>query len=239
MNRPSFTTKLGRVYYDDALNVLRSMEDKSVDLVLIDGPYFTNYKTNHRKDKDHEFCEEIDGDDETDVEEFDMVLKEIYRAMKHDTAFYCFCSPDKIDIVKPMILKYFNYKNSIVWVKNNWTAGDLEAQFGKQYENIIFVNKGRSKIKGKRLPDVWYADRISGNNQIHQNQKPVNLLIRAIESSTNIGDVVLDCYFGSGSTGVACERTGRRYVGVEKNKAKFEKMKDRLVGESKQGKLFY
>ena len=97
------------------------MKSESVDLVLIDPPYFTNYKTNHRKDKKHEFCEEIDGDDETDMEEFDLVLKEIYRVMKKDTAFYCFCSPDKLYIVKPMILKYFNYKNSIVWVKNKRT----------------------------------------------------------------------------------------------------------------------
>ena len=75
---------------------------------------------------------------------------------------YMFCNFDKVDFFKQELQKYFTIKNMIVWVKNNWTMGDLEAQYGKQYELIFYVNKGRRKINGKRLTDVWELGRVAG-----------------------------------------------------------------------------
>ena len=57
---------------------------------------------------------------------------------------YMFCNCDKVDFFKQELENAgFKIKNMIIWVKNNWTAGDLKAQFGKQYEIIFLVNKGR------------------------------------------------------------------------------------------------
>ena len=67
---------------------------------------------------------------------------------------------------------YFKVKNMIIWKKNNWTAGDLKGQFGKQYEILFLANKVRKEINGKRFSDVWEFDKVVGKNQLHQNEKP-------------------------------------------------------------------
>ena len=114
----------------DCIELLKSLDDKSIDLVVTDPPYLIDYKTNHRIDKDHKFCSTIQNDNNPDL--ISNVIKELYRVMKDNTAGYMFCSFDKVDFFKLEIEKYFKIKNIIIWVKNNWTAGDLKAQFGKQ-----------------------------------------------------------------------------------------------------------
>jgi site-specific DNA-methyltransferase (adenine-specific) len=189
------------------------MGDESVDLVVTDPPYGINYKTNHRKDKGHRFNNAINND--ADVTILNDVIDDIWRVMKQNTAFYCFCSSDAVELVKPIIARKFKIKNTIIWVKNNWTAGDLKAQFGKQYEMIIYANKGRRLINGRRDPDVWFHDRVVGRSQVHQNQKPLDLIKRIVSKSSSVGDLVFDPFMGSGTTAVACLETGRRYVGFE------------------------
>lgn len=66
-----------------------------------------------------------------------MYIKECYRVLKNNTAIYMFCSFDKVDFFKAEIEKYFDIKNIIIWKKNNHTAGDLEAQFGKQRTQTV------------------------------------------------------------------------------------------------------
>mgnify|MGYP003091688322 FL=1 len=116
----------------------------------------------------------------------------------------------------------------IIWVKNNWTAGDLKAQFGKQYEIIFLVNKGRCLFNGKRITDVWYFDRVSGNKQVHQNQKPVDLLEQCILKHSNENDIVLDPFMGSGSTGVAGLRLNRNFIGIEIDEKYYQIAKERI-----------
>ena len=116
----------------------------------------------------------------------------------------------------------------IIWVKNNWTAGDLKAQFGKQYEIIFLVNKGRCLFNGKRLTDVWKFNRVSGNKQLHQNQKPVDLLEQCILKHSKEKQVIFDGFMGSGSTGVACINTNRNFIGIELDKKYFSIAKERI-----------
>lgn len=127
-----------------------------------------------------------------------------------------FCSSKKIDFFK-QTLELFNFKikNIIVWEKNNWTAGDLQAQYGQQYEFIILANKGRAKIRGKRLTDIWKFNRVSGNKQLHQNQKPLDLIEQCILKHSDEHDIVFDGFVGSGTTPVACVSTHRHYIGYE------------------------
>ena len=121
--------------------------------------------------------------------------------------------------------------NMIIWVKNNWTAGDLKAQFGKQYEIIFLVNKGRCMFNGKRITDVWNFDRVSGAKQLHQNQKPVNLLEQCILKHSKENDVIFDGFMGSGSTGVACKHLNRNFIGIELDNNYFEIAKKRIEEE--------
>ena len=145
---------------------------------------------------------------------------------------YMFCSCDKVDFFKRQLEEAnFKIKNMIIWVKNNWTAGDLKAQFGKQYEIIFLVNKGRKCFNGKRITDVWNFNRVVGKQQFHQNQKPIDLLEQCIKKHSNEGDVVFDGFMGSGSTGVACVNTNRNFIGIELDKSYFEIAKKRIEKE--------
>lgn len=197
----------------DCLELMKELPDESIDLIVTDPPYLMSYKTNYRNNKNHKFCSEIAGDN--DEELIINYIKECHRVMKENTAMYMFCNFNKVEFFKSNLEKYFNVKNMIVWVKNNWSAGDLKCAYGKQYEIVFLVNKGRCCIRGKRLTDVWEFPRVAGNNLFHQNQKPLNLIKQCIEKHSDEGDIVFDGFMGSGTTAVACVLTGRHYIGYE------------------------
>jgi site-specific DNA-methyltransferase (adenine-specific) len=130
------------LYLGDCLEVMKNIPNGSIDLIVTDPPYLIRYKTNHRKNKNHDFCNEIKNDDNYEL--IHNYIKECYRILKDNKAMYMFCSCDHVDYFKQELEKSgFKIKNMIIWVKNNWTAGDLKAQFGKQYEILFLVNKGR------------------------------------------------------------------------------------------------
>ena len=214
--------------HGSCLDYMPIIPSESVDLVVTDPPYLINYKTNRRKDKNHEFCSPITGD--TDFKLIQNYIRECFRIMKDNTAMYMFCSPNTVDIFKKELERYFTIKNMIIWVKNNWTAGDLKAQFGKQYEILFLVNKGRKFFNGKRLSDVWFFDKITGKEQLHQNQKPLDLIEQCIEKHSNEGDIIFDGFMGSGTTGVACKKLKRKFLGIEISK-KYYDLAKKKIGE--------
>lgn len=173
------------IYNVDCIEFMQTLPDCSVDLIVTDPPYLMKYKTRKRRDKEHKFCNEILGDnDESLISDY---IKECYRILKDNSACYMFCNSNKVEFFKTELSKYFNIKNIIVWVKNNHTAGDLVAQFGKKYEFIFYVNKGRCPIRGGRLTDVWEFDKVSNAELIHQNQKPIDLIKQCILKSSDEG----------------------------------------------------
>jgi len=222
-------TDNGVLLNGDCLEVMKEIPKECIDLILTDPPYLINYKTNYRKDKKHDFCNPIQNDNNYElISEF---IKRSYDLLKNNKAFYCFTSWKKIDYFKTEIEKYYNIKNIIVWVKNNWTAGDLKAQFGQQYENIIYANKGRAFFNGKRDSDVWFFNRVSGKKQKHQNEKPLDLIEHVLNKHSNKNDVVLDCFAGSGSTLLGCEKLNRKWIGIELNEEYCEIVKQRIEGD--------
>ena len=222
--------ELNRIYNGDCIEGMKAMPNESVDLIVTDPPYLISYKTNYRKDKSHKFGKEIANDNDPYV--ISEYIKECHRIMKDNTAMYMFCSFDKVDFFKQELEKYFKVKNMIVWVKNNHTAGDLKAQFGKKYELVFLVNKGRALFNGKRLTDVWEFDRVVGNNQLHQNQKPVELIEQCIIKHSNVGDVVFDGFMGSGTTAIACLNTDRKYIGFELDEEYYKIAEQRIKDEA-------
>lgn len=83
-------------------------------------------------------------------------------------------------------------------------------------------------IRGKRWSDVWNFDRVSSGIAIHQNQKPVPLLERCIESFSDAGQFVFDPFAGSASTAIAALNTGRNFGGVELDSSEYDKAVSRL-----------
>lgn len=208
--------ELNKIYNEDCLEGMKRIPDKSIDLIVTDPPYLVNYKTGRRKDKTHIFNKVILNDDNEQL--IIDYINECYRILKNNSAMYMFCSSDKVDFFKQQLENKFKIKNMIIWIKNNHTAGDLKGAFGRKYEIIFLVAKGVNHFNGKRLTDVWEFDRVSGKKQLHQNQKPLDLIKQCIEKHSDDGDLVFDGFVGSGTTAIACKELNRNYIGFELDK---------------------
>ena len=204
-----------KLIHGDCLEEMQKLIDDGVkvDLICTDPPYLMNYKTNHRKDKTHDFCKPIAND--TNFELIKDIMPLLFELLNRGGAIYMFCNANHIDYFKQQIEQHFTLKNILIWVKNNWSAGDLKGAYAKQTEFILYAVKGRHVLNGARDTDTLYYNRVVGNMQLHQNQKPVDLCEYLINKSSNENDVVLDCFMGSGSTGVACLQTNRNFIGIE------------------------
>jgi len=222
----------------DCLEHMATMEDESIDLVVTDPPYLMDYKTGRRNNKadkysvnredvKHKFSTTIDGDDDPDL--ISKYIEECYRIMKPDTAMYMFCNSNKVAFFINELENLFTVRNIIVWIKNNHTAGDLVHAFGKKHEFIILVNKGNAPIQGKRIQDVWEFDKVVGASQLHQNQKPLDLIKQCIEKHSKQGDVVFDGFGGSGTTAAAARDLNRQYICIEKDDEYYNVAVERLA----------
>ena len=215
-----YKNELTTIYNGDCLEVMNDIDNESLDAIITDPPYLIDYKTNYRK-YDDKFSTTIKNDNKEENSQMVIdYIKKSYELLKKDSVMAMFCSFDYIDFFKSEVEKVgFNIKNIVIWNKGNWTAGDLEAQFGKQYEMIIIAHKGRCKFKNDyRYSDIWNYNRVVGLEQKHQNQKPHELIKQLVEVFTNVGDLVLDGFSGSFTTSVACEQLERRSIGVELEK---------------------
>ena len=130
--------------------------------------------------------------------------------------------------------------NIIIWHKVDPPPLIYKTRFQYSYEFIIWASKGRNKtfnydemfaINNEEMHDVWNISAVQMNEKTfgyHPTQKPECLLERIIKSSTNVNDVVLDPFTGSGTTGVACKRLKRIFIGIEKEKKFFLLAKKRI-----------
>lgn len=229
-----------KIYNMDCLDGMRLMKEQGIkaDCIITDPPYLIEYKTGRRKDKEHKFCRAIENDNNPQL--IKDLIPLLYDVMKDDAPLYMFCGSDYIDFFLQEVKKHFTVKNVIVWDKGNHTAGDLEAQYGKRYEFIIYANKGRALFNkdAPRLADIWRVPRVTGNEQEHQNQKPVDLIAKMINIHTKENDLILDCFMGSGTTAIACHKLKRRYIGFEIDKEYYTLASERIERAKSQLSIF-
>jgi DNA modification methylase len=199
---------VGEIIVSDAITLLKKLEDDSIPLIIGDPPYGIAYHSNYYKDKNPHAP--VANDWNFQIGGF---IQECERVLADKGALYLFSRWDVYPLWLPAIsVSKLTLKTKIVWVKNNWSAGDLEGSFGNQYEEILFIVKGRHKLRGKRWPNVWKFDRVPSTQMLCPTQKPTSLLMRAIKSSSDRGDLVVDPFAGSGSTGEAAHKTKRNYI---------------------------
>jgi len=228
--KPYFETALGCLYNMDCLEFMKTMEDKSVDLVLTDPPYGVNFRSNFRTDK----FSAIEGDSSVTIGAIDG----FNRVLKNDCAIYIYTRWDVYDMWKQEIEKYFKIKNCIVWHKEGGGIGDLSGAYMFNHEFCIFAVKGRHILRGKRISDVWKLKKDNSSNYRHPTQKPVSTMFLPIEKSSDKGMLLFDPYIGSGTTAVACEKLGRKWIGIEISEKYCEIAARRISAEASQIKLF-
>lgn len=127
----------------------------------------------------------------------------------------------------------FSIHNILVWDKVNATANRW---YMKNCEYVLYLWKGHaSKINNASSKQLIRLPQIDESN--HPTEKPVELMAHYIENSSKPGDLVTDPFMGSGTTGVACAKLGRRFIGVEIDPGHFETACERIIKTRPQGDL--
>lgn len=205
----------------DSLEILKSLEDSCIDIVLTDPPYGIEYKSN-RSEYDNFITKRgllNDGKNEALT-----LLENTCKILKQKTAenahLYFFCSWSVFSDFEKIIGKYFTIKTPIVWNKGNKGSGDLENDWGNQTELIIYCVKGKKNIN-YRKGNVIEIPKIHSSKLVHPTQKPTQLLKEILEVSALPNDFIVDPFMGSGSTIKACNEMNLKSLGIELDKEMF------------------
>ena len=191
----------------DCLERMKEIPNGRVDMVLTDPPYGMSFVSGSRKVPYNPIA------NDNSLEWIDELASECYRIAKDNTAHYVFCSYHHIDKFKQAFERHFKIKNILTLVKNNTSMGDLKGDFAPKTEFILFLQKGRSLIRGKRDCNVLQYSRTG--NKLHPTQKPVDMLEFLIIKFSDENMVICDPFMGSCSTGIACLNTNRKFIGIE------------------------
>ena len=219
--------KTNEIYHMNCMEGLKLLDDKSVDLVIIDPPYLLNIN----KLKNPKSCNRYANDLINLKDGFDLkVLDILIQKMKHIN-IYIYCSKRQVND----LLNYFSDKNCnheiLTWHKSNPSPLTNNCYL-PDTEYILFFRE-----RGVKLYGHYYSKRkyyISGTNQVdkkkykHPTIKPLQLIEYHIENSSKEGDLVLDCFAGSGTTLVGAINLNRRYIGFELDKVYYEIAKKRV-----------
>jgi len=206
----------------DCLEYMKAMQDKSVDVIVTDPPYGMNYLSNHYKGENP--FQAIAGDDRYPSE----LIPEFQRIARK--AVFAFCRWDNLSEVPPPT-------SFIVWVKNNWTAGDLNHAYGRMWEGVLFYPMDGHEFQN-RPPDVFDSRRVPPTDLVHPTQKPVAFLKWLIEANTKPNQIIFDPFMGSGTTGVAALQLGRYFIGCEIDPKYFAVAEKRIKQAALQPGLF-
>lgn len=207
----------------DCLERMKEIPSGSIDMILTDPPYGMKYK---RHIKNPRF-DEIMNDN--NLQWLPAVMDEIKRILTKNGNMYIFCSWHNCDIFKNELQKRFHLKNMLIWNKGGNGMGDLRTDYGGIYEVIFFIvnNTGNQRgLNGKRDSNILSFSR--SGNKLHPTEKPVAIMEYLVSKSTDEGNVVLDPFMGSGTTGVACANLNREFIGIEMDEGYFNIAKERI-----------
>jgi len=226
--------KTNVLYNQDCLEGMKSLSDNSVDLIVIDPPYPIN--TNNGTNR---FSQDgwIDGSSDTYnkewYENFVNVIIQLKRILKDGHHFYCFVDEKNLFKLKPYLDKELEFKKVIVWHKVNFGLG---YHYRNIIEYVFLYSKNKSNIHINNKPNFFRdtKDNIKG----HPTVKSHKMISWLIKNSTQKGDIVCDCYMGSGSTAIACLKNKRKYIGYEINKKYYDIAQKRINDYNKQVRLF-
>lgn len=230
----------------DSYRLIKDIPDKSIDLVYIDIPYEKtksngyysgggSFGINNREYQMNLRDKGLMDGIETSI------LDDLVRVMKHIYIYiYIWCSKEQI----PKLLNYFLDKGCfyelMFWGKTN-PVPTCNGKYLSDVEYCLMFREKGTLIRGSYETKSKYY--ISTTNKAdkklykHPTIKPLELVKKHIINSTDDGDMVLDCFMGSGTTGVACKELNRNFIGIELDKEYYDIAIKRLDGIIADGQL--
>lgn len=216
------------LYNDDCMNVLRKMNDNSVNLTLTDIPY-------GKVNRDSNGLRSLDKSN-ADIVTFDIVefLKELYRVSKG--TIIIFCGKEQLSFIH----KFFHEKQQektgtvrqLIWQKTNPSPMNGQYIYLSGIENAVWFKKKGGVFNAKCKNTVFKYP--CGRSKLHPTEKNHDLLKELILDNSNAGDVVFDPCMGSGSHGLIAKELNRDFIGIELDNTYFKIAKERLETERKE-----
>ncbi len=247
----------------NCIEIMSKLPENSIDVILTDPPYNASkggvnlpdnktggayYKVNEEWDKFDKYSDYLDFTKKW--------VKAANRVLSENGTIMVCCSYHNIGEVI-IALKELDYKplNIITWRKPNAMPNITKRMLTHSTEFVVWFVKGKNwvfnydKMKkynyGKQLRDVWDfpscqgPERIQGKDgrSAHPTQKPLKLFKRLIEMASKEGQIILDPFIGSGTTAIASEELGRKWVGIDNNPKYIKIANERIEKYRKQKKI--
>lgn len=239
MNKAYYEDEDSKLILGNCIEVLKTFEDKTVDVIFADPPYFLSSGGVSCHSGKQVSVNKAEWDKSITIDEkikFSRKwLKECKRVLKDNGSIWISGTFHNIySIGVALELEGFSIINNIIWQKPN-PAPNLTCRcFTNSTETILWARKQLTpKKKGKHLFNYQLMKEMNNNKQMkdvwniplpkkaekkygkHPTLKPIELLKRIILASTNEGDLILDPFCGSSTTGLACKELNRKYIGID------------------------
>lgn len=247
------TLPLNQILQGDCRQILPSLPDQSIDLIFADPPYNLQLQQDlYRPDRSRVDAVNDSWDQFTSFVEYDEFsrswLTECRRVLKDDGAIWVIGTYHNIFRLGTILQDLgFWILNDVVWIKSNPMPNFRGVRFTNAHETLIWAVKSRranytfnhhamkALNEDLQMRSDWYIPICSGieririhGKKVHSTQKPEALLYRIILATTRPGDVILDPFFGTGTTGAVARRLGRNWIGIEKEPRYIELARQRI-----------
>ena len=234
---------LNQILHGDCIEVLKSLPENSVDLIFADPPYNLQLRNDlYRPNMTKVEAVNDDWDQFENFTEYDAFTRQWLsasrRVLKNTGTLWVIGSYHNIFRVGSIMQDLgFWILNDVVFIKHNPMPNFRGVRFTNAHETLIWAQKKRgtkytfnhSSMKALnddlQMRSDWYLPIATGSQRLrvngkkaHSAQKPEALLYRVIMASSQPGDVVLDPFFGSGTTGAVAKKLGRNWIGIERDK---------------------
>lgn len=221
---PRFT-----IFLKDTFDWLKTLDDASVDLIVTDPAYSSLEK--HRAKGTTTRLKVSDGSSNEwfaviGNDRLPELMRECYRVLKQDRHCYVFTDPETLFHLKPAAEEAgFEFRRIIVWDK---VLIGMGYGYRRRTEFVLFLLKGKRRVADLGISDLLTCKRVSNG---YPTEKPVELIETFIKQSAKPGELVIDPFLGSGSTGVAALRHGCRFAGCDISPKSIATAMPRLVAE--------
>ncbi len=253
---PSAPLPLDQILLGDCIEQINALPEESIDLVFADPPYNLQLEgALSRPDQSVVDAVDDDWDKFSSFAEYDKFTRQwltaVRRAMKPDATIFVIGSYHNIFRVGTILQDMgFWILNDIVWRKNNPMPNFRGRRFTNAHETMIWASKSaaaknytfnyealKAGNEDCQVRSDWLLPICTGGERLkddkgrktHPTQKPESLLTRVILSASNKGDVILDPFFGSGTTGAVARRLGRHFIGTERDETYAKAAKKRIA----------